>query len=169
MSSLFNIGEQFKGIYELANEVEYNEDGKVIDNSETLTELFNDLECEMIDKLDATNYIIKELKADEDTLKEEAKRLNEKAKALANKQLRLKELIKITLETSGTTKLKGKFSYSVSERESYNYDDIVMFGLDSEFIKVKEELDKTKVKEFVKAGGSIDGFKIENKSVLSIR
>lgn len=169
MSSLFNIGEEFQGIYELANELEYDENNELVDNSETLTQLFNELECNLTDKLDATNYIIKELKADEQTLKDEAKRLNEKAKVLSNKQDRLKELMKKAIELSGNSKLKGKFSYSLSERETYNYDGISMFALDHEFIRKKEEIDKTKIKEFVKAGGTIDGLKIEHTMQLSIR
>lgn len=44
-----------------------------------------------------------------------------------------------------------------------------MFGLDREFVRVKEELDKNKIKEFIKAGGTIEGvFEVESSS-LSIR
>jgi len=44
-----------------------------------------------------------------------------------------------------------------------------MFALDSQFVRVKEELDKNKMKEFIKAGGTIEGvFEVETSS-LSIR
>ena len=59
--------------------------------------------------------------------------------------------------------------FSVRTIEDYNYDDINMFGLDSEFIKVKEELDKTKIKSFVKAGGVVEGLRVSEKTSLTVR
>lgn len=169
MASLFNISEEFNTLYELANEIQYDEDGNIIDSSDILSDIFNELENDLVDKLDATNYIIKELKANEQALKDEAKRLTDKAKALANKQERLKQIMKSAIEVSGNAKLKGKFSYSITQRESYNYDDVSLFGLDEEFIRTKQELDKNKIKDFVKAGGTIDGLKVEAATQLNIR
>lgn len=160
--SLFNIGEEFNSLYELANDTSQ-------DDSEALKELFNSLECDMIDKFDATQYIIKELKSDVVALSDEIKRLQDKKKSLENKSERLRELIATTLELSGQTKIKGKFSYSLSDKISFNFDDVSMAFLDKEFIRVKEELDKAKMTDFIKLGGSIDGVKIEDKKVLTIR
>jgi FtsZ-binding cell division protein ZapB len=162
MSSLFNIGREFASLYEMANDT-------TADDNEALAELFNSLEVEMIDKFDATQYIIKELKADAVTLSDEIKRLQDKKKALENKAERLRELIATTLETSGQIKLKGKFTYSIVNKISFNFDEVSLFGLDREFIRVKEELDKTKMTEFIKLGGAIDGVKLEDKKVLTIR
>ncbi len=167
---LFDISTEFQTLYNLVESIEYNEDGSVVDNSETLSQLFNDLELELAEKLNNTNYIIKELAVNEQALKDEAKRLNEKAKVLANRQERLRELIKLTIAASGQSSVKtDKFNFNVRTSESYNYDDVNLFGLDREFIKVKEELDKVKLKSFVKAGGIVDGVKIEEKEVLTIK
>lgn len=167
---LFDFAIEFKGLYELCEDIEVDENGEIIDNSETLSSLFNDLEMDLSDKLENTAYLIKELETSEKALKDEAKRLNEKAKVLENRQTRIKELIKITLESSGQAKIKtDKFSFSISNRKSFNYDNVNMFALDSQFVRVKEELDKNKMKEFIKAGGTIDGvFEVETSS-LSIR
>lgn len=166
---LFDFASQFKGLYELCEEIEVNEEtGKIIDNTDLLSQLFNDLEMDLSEKLVNTAYLIKELETSEKALKDEAKRLNEKAKVLENRQTRIKELIKTTLESSGQTKIKtDKFNFSVITRKSLNYDNVNMFGLDREFIRVKEELDKNKIKDYVKAGGYIDGvFEVETNSLI---
>ena len=168
---LFDFASQFKGLYELCEDIEVNQEtGEIIDNSELLSQLFSELEMDLSDKLENTAYLIKELETSEKALKDEAKRLTEKAKVLENRQTRIKELIKTTLESSGQTKIKtDKFSFSISNRKSFNYDGVNMFALDSQFVRVKEELDKNKMKEFIKAGGTIDGvFEVETSS-LSIR
>ena len=167
---LFDFAIEFKVLYELCEDIEVDENGEIIDNSETISSLFNDLEMDLSDKLENTAYLIKELETSEKALKDEVKRLNEKAKVLENRQARIKELIKTTLESSGQTKIKtDKFSFSISNRKSFNYDGVNMFALDSQFVRVKEELDKNKMKEFIKAGGIIDGvFEVETSS-LSIR
>ena len=169
MKSLFEIGAEFQSLYEIANGIEYDEDGNIIDNSSLLVELFNGIESDLATKCDNTNYIIKEIDSDAEMLEKEIKRLQGKKKVLENKKDRLKELIKNTIAISGQAKVKGKFSFSISDYESFNYDDVSTFGLSDELIKVKTELDKTKIKAFVKAGGSVDGLKIETKQKLNIR
>jgi len=167
---LFNISQQFKEIYSLSEEIEVNENGEVIDNRETLSQLFNEMEMELSEKLENATYIIKEFAASEQALKDEAKRLTAKAKVLENRQTQLKELMKIAIESSGQTKIKtDKFNFSITHRKSLNYDDVNMFGLDNEFIRIKTELDKTKIKEYVKAGGVIDGLKEVDSITLNIR
>lgn len=169
---LYNIAEEFTALYELAEQVEYNEEtGEMIDNSETLKELFNELSEDKLEvKLENVMYIIKELEVSKNALKDEAKRLTEKAKVLDNRASRLKDMIKDVMDISGQAKIKtDKFNFSVRTIEDYNYDDINMFGLDSEFIKVKEELDKTKIKSFVKAGGVVEGLRVSEKTSLTVR
>ena len=123
---LFDFAIEFKGLYELCEDIEVNQEtGEIVDNSELLSQLFNELEMDLSDKLENTAYLIKELETSEKALKDEAKRLNEKAKVLENRQARIKELIKITLESSGQTKIKtDKFSFSISNRKSFNYDNV---------------------------------------------
>ena len=168
---IFEITEQFNSLYKISEEIEINEDtGEIIDNSESLTVLFNDLEIELSDKLDNTNYIIKELLASETYLKDEAKRLIAKAKVFENRQVFLKELVKGAILASGQSKIKtDKFSFSTVNRKSLNYDEVSLFGLDTSLIRVKEELDKPKIKEYIKAGGTVKGIREVESTSLSIR
>lgn len=166
----FEIIEEFKAIYELAEEIEKDENGEIVDNSDQLSELFAGVEVELSAKLDNTNYVIKELASAEQCLKDEAKRLTEKARVFKNKQDYLKSLMKMAIESSGQSKIKtDKFSFSVSNRKDFDYTDVSLFGLDPNLIRVKEELNKTAIKTFVKAGGVVDGLVEIKKSSLTIR
>lgn len=167
---LFDIGNEYKTLYDLAEQIEYDENGVIIDNSLELSEMFGSIETELQQKLENTQYIIKELETSEQALKDEAKRLTDKAKVLNNRQKRLKDLIKTVLIATGETKVKtDKFSFNVTTRKSYNYDNINMFGLDDEFKRVKEEVDKDKLKAYIKAGGEIEGVTITEETSLTVR
>lgn len=166
---LYDFASEFKAIYSLCEDVEVNQEtGEIIDNSDLITELFNNLEMELSDKLENSAYLIKELENAEIGLKNEAKRLNEKAKTLENKQNRIRELIKVTLESSGQSKIKtDKFNFSLSTRKSLNYDNVNMFALDKDFVRIKEEIDKTKIASYIKAGGTVEGvFEVEKTSLM---
>ena len=171
MASLFNIGQEFKALYNLADEIEVDENGEIIDNSDLLLELFNELSNDKLEsKLENVMYIIKEIEVSQKALKDESKRLTDKAKVFENRANRLKEMIKDVMIASGQSKIKtDKFNFSIKTIEDYNYDDVNMFALDSEFIRRKEEIDKTKLKAFIKAGGVIDGVRISEKVSLSVR
>lgn len=171
MASLFNIGQEFKALYNLADEIEVDENGEIIDNSDLLLELFNELSNDKLEsKLENVMYIIKEIEVSQKALKDEAKRLTDKAKVFENRANRLKEMIKDVMIVSGQSKIKtDKFNFGIKTLEEYNYDDVNMFALDSEFIRRKEEIDKTKLKAFIKAGGVIDGVRISEKVSLAVR
>lgn len=167
---LFDIGTEYKALYDLAEALDFDENGAIVDNSQELSKLFENIETELHNKLTNTQYIIKELEVSEQALKDEAKRLTDKAKVLANRQKRLKDLIKTVLITTGETKVKtDKFSFNVTTRESYNYDNVNMFALDDEFKRVKEEIDKTKLKAYIKAGGEVEGVAVTEETSLTVR
>lgn len=170
--NLFNISQEFKALQELSEQIEFNEEtGEIIDNSDLLQELFNELSNDKLEvKLENIMYIIKEMQVGQKALKDEAKRLNDKAMTLSNNEEKLKEMIKNTIISSGQTKIKtDKFSFSIKTIEEFNYDDVSLFGLDSEFIRVKEELNKENIKKYIKAGGNIDGVRISEKTSLTVK
>ena len=170
--NLFKIEQEYKALQQLTEEIEFNpETGEIIDNSELIKQLFDELSNDKLEvKLENIMYIIKELEVSQTALKDEAKRLNEKAKVLENRALRLKEMIKNVMIVSNQDKIKtDKFSFLVRTVEKWDYDHINLFALDSDFVIVKQEIDKTKIKEFVKAGGTIDGLRISEDTSLTVR
>ena len=170
--NLFKIEQEYKALQELTEDIEFNpESGEIIDNSELIKQLFDELSNDKLEvKLENIMYIIKELEVSQTALKDEAKRLNEKAKVFENRALRLKEMIKNVMIVSNQDKIKtDKFSFSVRTVEKWDYENINLFGLSDEFIRTKQEIDKTKIKEFVKAGGTIDGLRISEDTSLTVR
>ncbi len=160
MSSLFNISQDFKSLYDMANDAE-NED------MEALAELFSEVETSLSDKLDNTIYVIKELDSDAEALKAEAKRLTDKARALENKGKYLKELMLGAVKASGVEKLKSdKFSYYIKRTEVLNV--VSEDNIGREFFRIKKEIDKTVLKKAIKDGLIVDGVSIvENESLVS--
>lgn len=167
---LFDISKEFEGLYSLLEEIEVDENGVIVDNSEIIASLYESLRGDLSEKLQNTIYVCKELAANSETLKAEAKRLTEKAKVFENREKKLKLLMKEVILSSGEMKHKtDKFSISVRTSEVYNYDDVNTFGLDPEFIKTKIEIDKTKIKAYVKAGGTVEGVRISEDTIMTVR
>lgn len=169
---LHKKGDKMLSLRELENECNLlyeTAEGCEDEDIQTIAELFDKLELDITDKLDATNQVIKRLEKDIALRDDNIKYNQEKKKSLNNKIDSLRDLMLNVIVASGTAKFKGDKTYSVSSRISYNFDEVSTFGLDKDFIRVKEELDKNKITEFVKAGGAIDGLKLEDKKVLTIR
>lgn len=167
---LFDIGQEYKNLYDLAETIETDENGEVIDNSKELQELFNGIELELNQKAEGVAYICKDLKASYSALEEEIKRLQSKVKTLKNNETTLKTRLKEAISESGQSKIKTeKFSFSVSKREQLNYENVSLAFLEEDFIKTKQELNKTAIKDYYKAGGSVEGLKVSEIEVLSIR
>ena len=56
MSSLFGLTQEFTAFEQLSNDLEVNEEtGEIIDNTEQLKQLFDELECSFIDNSESTN------------------------------------------------------------------------------------------------------------------
>jgi uncharacterized coiled-coil DUF342 family protein len=170
---LFEIASEFKLLQDiLSNDLEWNEEtGEVIDNSKVIEELFNGLSATLWDKLDNSAYVIKELEATSGALKDEAKRLSERAKSFSNNADRLKNLMAYALEKSGEDKVKtDKFTFSFSKNEAVEIDDMVTpDDFDRRYVKIKRDFDKIKIKDAIKKGETIDGAKIVTKQNLQIK
>ena len=167
--SLYEISKEYKDLFEITQHESFDaETGELIDESEATKSLFDGLEDTLGNKLDNTQYISKELLSDSTALKDEAKRLNAKAKALDNKALYLKELMFGALNASENKKLKTqKFSFSISRSESVSIKD--ESELPREYVRIKKEADKAKIKKDLKDGVAIDGCSIQEKFNIGVR
>lgn len=171
MSSLYGLTQEFKALEQLSNELEVNEEtGEIIDNTAELTQLFEELECNYIDKLDSCQYIRKELEGKADLLAAEIKRLQARKKALENRAERLKTLMCDSMVVSGETKLKGKHSFSLGTRKVLELDEnLTPDFFNQEYVRVKKEFDKKKITDDLKNGAVIEGAKMTEKINFSIR
>lgn len=169
-TSLFGISQEFQSLYELANDIELNEDGEIIDNAEVLKKLFDEVESDLVDKLDSCEYVRKEIDSNISTLAAEIKRLQSRKKALENRAANLKSIMQETILVSGETKLKGKHSFSLGTRKILTIkESLTPEFFNKDYIRVSKEFDKRKITADLKNGVVIDGAEMTEKVSLSIR
>ena len=171
MIGLFQLTEESRALYELSNDLEINEEtGEIIDNTEVLSQLFQEWEGNFIDKLDSCQYIRKELESKAELLAAEIKRLQARKKALENRAERLRDLMCDSMVVSGETKLKGKHSFSVGVRKALLIDENATPDFfNPDYIRNIKEFDKKKITEDLKNGVVIDGAKMVEKINFTIR
>lgn len=167
--SLFSIGSDFYILQDLAETLEVNEEtGEIIPNDEVISQLFNDIQAELGDKLDNTQKVIKSLNADEKALNEEIERLKKRKTAVENKQETLKGLMLGALQASGQTKLKTlEHSFSTRKSQSVNVINEELVG--REYKKMVLSVDKTLIKNAIKEGKVVVGAEMQDKISLSVR
>lgn len=170
---LFTIAQEFNALRDIVeNDLEFDEiSGEITDNSAVIAELFSDLSVSLSDKLDNSAYIVSELNTVSYALKEEAKRLNERAKHFANNADKLESLMALALEASGETKLKtDRFTFSFRKSEQVEISDLITpDDFDRRFIRIKRDFDKTKMKAALKSGEVIDGVELVEKQNFQIK
>lgn len=171
MSSLFGLTQEFRAFEHLSNELEVNEEtGEIIDNTEQLKQLFDELECSFIDKLDSCQYIRKELDSNVELLAAEIKRLQMRKKVLENRAERLKTLMCDSMVVSGETKLKGKHNFSLGTRKVLELDKkLTPDFFNQEYVRTTKEFDKKRITDDLKSGVVIEGAKMVEKINFSIR
>lgn len=116
-------------------------------------------------KLGSYCKIIKNLEADMEALKNEAKRLTDKRKVLENNIDRLKKVMFDSMKATGTTKIKaGVFNVSIQKNGGkipVNYDKDnknITAHLPESLVKVVESPDLEAIRERLEAGKVVEGF-----------
>lgn len=167
--SLFDLSQQFYTLRDiLENDVEFNEEtGEIIDNSETINKLFEELELSLNDKLDNCQKWILENSAKVEALKKESKRLNDKAKAIENKTDRLKELMKLSLVASGKTIKTDIFTFSLRKSKAVQVAD--ENELPRNYVRIEKKADKKAIKEALENGIEIPGCSFVDNVSLSVK
>ena len=153
-------------IYEIEAEIMDcidEETGEIID-----LDRLNALEMERDRKIGNVACWIKDLKAEAEAIKAEKQALDKRQKAAENKAERLKEWLQGILQGEKFKDSRCSISYRKSERvdfsDSFNFD-----TLPDSMKKVTIEPRKTEIKEFLKAGGEIEGVELVESSNIQIR
>ena len=166
--TVFDIKKEYFELYELMSKDEYevNEDtGEVTDNTELIKNLMDGLDAERDEKLENIEYIKRELKIRQQALKDEAKRLSERAKSLENNQKQLLELQDFLL---GGEKLKtDKFTFFYGSSEKLEIED--ESKVPSDYIAYTPKIDNTNLKKAVKDGLEVEGITLKTTISLRVR
>ena len=153
-------------LYEIDNEIMNcidEETGEIID-----LERLEALEMERGRKISNVACWIKDLKAEAEAIKAEKQALEKRQKAAENKAENLKEWLAKVLQGEKFKDSKVSISYRKSEKVVFA-EDFAYVTLPDHMKKVTVEPRKTEIKEFLKAGGEIDGVRIEESSNMQIR
>ena len=148
--SLFSISLEYTAILDLLeNDLEYDEEtGVIVDNSQLLNDLFNELNMDFKDKLDNSQRYILTLKGEQDILDKEIKRLQAKKTALKNKEDNLKRLMLNALTESGESNFKTSlYSFIIKESEAISI--VNEEELERKYMRISYEPDKVKIKEAI--------------------
>ena len=139
------------------------ETGEVID-----IDRLNALEMERDKKISNVACWIKDLKAEAEAIKAEKQALDKRQKAAENKAESLKEWLSGILQGEKFKDSRCSISYRRSERVDFS-DSFDLNTLPDSMKKVTVEPKKTEIKEFLKAGGEIDGVRIEENTSMTIK
>ena len=153
-------------IYEIEAEIMEcidQETGEVID-----IDRLNALEMERDKKISNVACWIKDLKAEAEAIKAEKQALDKRQKAAENKAESLKGWLQGILQGEKYKDSRCSISYRKSERVNFS-DNFNFDTLPDSMKKITIEPKKTEIKEFLKAGGEIDGVRIEENTSMTIK
>lgn len=154
MANLYEINNQILDCVDM-------ETGEIVDMDK-----LQELQLEFDQKVEGVACWIKNLLSEAKALKEEKDNLAARQKACENKAESLKQYLQTAL---GGQKFKTpKVSISYRKSESVQVDD--MSKLEDDYLKYKEpEVDKTKIKQALKAGVKLQGVQLVEKQNIQIK
>ena len=157
-------------VLEPTNGTEEQEGGPEEARLEQIREVLDNLNMKFVDKVTNIVKFVKNLQAQRDAVACEEKRLIERKKAIDNRIDWLKGYVKSSMQAAQSDKIKyALFTIYVGQSqpsvEVLNLDEV-----DEQFIKIKKEVDKSKILELVKCTGVIpSGVNIVQGTHLVIR
>lgn len=132
-------------------------------DDQLLTDTLEAVQGEYDVKMESYAKVIKNLEADIDALKAEAKRLTDKRKVLENNIDRLKKAMFDSMKATGKTKAGGQlFTVAIQKNGGkvpvIMADDADLSILPDQLVKVVESPDLEAIRELLEAGKVVEGF-----------
>jgi CHASE3 domain sensor protein len=163
MKSLYELTADYKQVLSMLDDEEVDFE-MVADTLESIEESINDK---------AENYakLIRKFEAEEKAIKEEAKRLTDRAKTSANRAERLKTALSERLKHSDIQKVEGKI-FTISFRNSTAVNVVDQTLIPDELMRIVPETkapDKMAIAERLKAGEVVAGCELQTNQSLQIK
>ena len=157
MSSLYEVTGNILALQELLE--------SPLDDEEVLKDTLEAVQGEYELKLESYCKVIKNLEADMEALKNEAKRLTDKRKVLENNIDRLKKAMFESMKATNTPKVKGQlFTVAIQKNGGVipiNYDKNdknITANLPDQLVNIVETPNLEAIRELLEAGKVVDGF-----------
>lgn len=161
MPSLYELSKDYEELQAMLEVAETDEDMEAIQNTLDM------LDCSIDEKIENTAMFIHNIKGDIQAFKDEAKRMQAKAKTLENMTERLKNNIDHVMKKNQLTEKKvGLFKCYYKASETVEIDNLD--ALPDEFRKVTIAADKVAIKKAIKAKQEVAGARIEKHMNLQI-
>ncbi len=163
MASLYDINKDIEFVLEQAIDPET---GKILDDA--LMAQYEQLQLDRSEKIENIVCFIKNLEADSKAIKEEAKNLTGRAKSAENKANHLRQYLEFCLQ--GEKFQSPKASVSFRKAQKVQVDENRLAEIPEEFLRYKDpEVDKTRVKEALKAGETVPGCELVESNSMIIK
>lgn len=161
MSTLFNLTDNYKQVYDLIAE---QGDEDVL--NDTLASINDALE----DKADGYVSVIKSLESDNKTIDEEIKRLQQRKTTNKNGIDRLKESLKEAMEATGKTKFKTALNCYNIQNNPPSLEVTEEKDIPKEFwLSQAPKLDRKSLLKFLKENSDVPGVAIKQTRSLRVR
>lgn len=161
MPSLYELSKDYEELQAMLEVAETDEDMQAIQNTLDM------LDCSIDEKIENTAMFIHNIKGDIQAFKDEAKRMQAKAKILENMTERLKNNIDHVMKKNQLTEKKvGLFKCYYKASETVEIDNLD--ALPDEFRKVTITADKVAIKKAIKAEQEVAGARIKKHMNLQI-
>ena len=160
---LYEIAENYRNLLDLM------EDGEI--PVEVIKEGLEQLDGDLVEKLNNITYMIKELDAGEKALKEEEERLKARREIMVKNRKNLSQYAEMCMKLMHKTKVKGdKFSWNIQKNPPKVIIDDVL-DVDPKYIETVTEskIDKQRILQDLKLGKEVPGCRMEQTESLRIR
>lgn len=161
MSTLFNLTDNYKQVYDLI--AEQGDEQALNDTLESINDALED-------KADGYVSVIKSLESDNKAIDDEIKRLQQRKTTNKNGIDRLKESLKVYMEATGKTKFKTALNSYNIQNNPPSLNVIEEKHIPSDFwLSQAPKLDKKALLKHIKENEDVDGVEIKQTQSLRVR
>ncbi|MDK9867197.1 siphovirus Gp157 family protein [Staphylococcus equorum] len=161
MSTLFNLTDNYKQVYDLI--AEQGDEQALNDTLESINDALED-------KADGYVSVIKSLESDNKAIDDEIKRLQQRKTTNKNGIDRLKESLKVYMEATGKTKFKTALNSYNIQNNPPSLNVIEEKHIPSDFwLSQAPKLDKKALLKRIKENDDVDGVEIKQTQSLRVR
>jgi hypothetical protein len=155
-------------LYEISGAIAILQDLEGVD-PEVIKDSLDAYEGELSDKVENIVKTMKNLEAEEEAFKLEAKRLAERAKSAANKKEWLKAYLDENLQLIGVKNVKAGIFEVKYKKNPPSVEVLDEAAIPENWFKFEPKLDKAGMKDALKAGEEIPGVTLVQKESLQIK
>ncbi|OIS57396.1 siphovirus Gp157 family protein [Staphylococcus equorum] len=161
MSTLFNLTDNYKQVYDLI--AEQGDEQLLKDTLESINDALED-------KADGYVSVVKSLESDNKAIDDEIKRLQQRKTTNKNGIDRLKESLKASMEATGKTKFKTALNSYNIQNNPPSLNVIEEKNIPSDFwLSQAPKLDKKALLKHIKENNDVDGVEIKQTQSLRVR